>query len=306
MSASYIYDQPGSVQTADGAHLNMVQIRQLLLGAGLQQVAVAGGYDATETGTSAQVPAVVNTYSAPMWFSFTDDLQAVYPVFVRVEVGWGWYWRTSAGSERYPVRVTIADSMAMDGFVATFGGLNAISTSTPYYAMSRAARGSFCRYTGTALTLIHGVDGIKPNSISAFYSTVFVHFMRDADGRIAIVSQPDWAGGVVPGPFLTKWRNGNTVTVSTDGFDRSGGSLTFYINSIPSASPALAINNKNGEVEPIPGVFSLPGPYEDHGQILWLDFTGELKPYLVIAPELSSHFAGYSEQKINLLFEWEA
>lgn len=248
MSASYIYDQPGSVQTADGAHLNMVQIRQLLLDAGLQQIAVSGGYDATEAGTSAQVPTVLNTYSAPMWFSFTDDLQATYPIFVRVEVGWGWYWRNSAGTERFPVRITIADSMAMSGFVATFGGLNAVSTSTSYYASGRAGRGSFCRYTGTALTLLHGVDSIKPSGLNANFSTVFLHFMRDATGRVAIVSQPDWSN--LPAPFLTKWRNGNTVTESADGFGRSGGLLSANIKGVPTASPALAINNKSGDLEP--------------------------------------------------------
>ncbi|MDY0046064.1 MAG: hypothetical protein RBS10_01470 [Thauera propionica] len=309
MAVYFTTDQPGSCKTAAGAHLNMVQVRGMLLGAGLTQVAVAGGYDATETGTDAQVPltSAVNTYSAPMWFAFSDALQSSYPVYIRVDVGYGDYWRPGYTTNYgYAVRLTVSDSIALDGFAKEVDGLIAASGVSAAVAGNLVSDGSFCQFRNGSLTIIHGFNSRGANA-SYPRSHIFAHVYRGPTGEIAMIDQ-DISASVATRAHTYRVfsKIGDAQFETPHAFSRFAGTSGFSIRGVGVASPVVFRRETTGDIEPIPGVFTFPGTETDLFNNVTLDFTGEERTYRVIATKAGAMYPGYSGPGLNLLIETDA
>ena len=308
MAVYFTADQPGSCKTAAGAHLNMVQVRSMLLGAGLTQVAVSGGYDATETGTDAQVPltSAVNTYSAPMWFAFSDALQSSYPVYIRVDVGYGDYWRSGyTTSYGYAVRLTVSDSIALDGFAKEVDGLITISASTSVVSGNFVSDGSFCQFRNGSLTIIHGFNS-RGSNINYPRSHIFAHVYRGPTGEIAMIVQDISTTVGALHTYRVFSKIGDAQFQTPHAFDRFAGTSGFSIRGVGVASPVVFRREATGDIEPIPGVFTFPGTETDMFNNVTLDFTGEERTYRVIATKAGAVYPGYPGPGLNLLIETDA
>lgn len=186
------------VMTADEAHAVMVALRSRLLEVGLEELDIPGSYDASEEGSSSQIPdgpitTSTNLYSERMHFAFTDSLQSQHPLVISFRMVLGPFFSVSssggfATNPRYMAEIRISKGVDDDGspLGATFiSRLASASSNASSYALSNSSgSGDFVRYTGDSLTVFIGLDQVT--NTAGKRSLVQIHVERIEGGSFPL------------------------------------------------------------------------------------------------------------------------
>lgn len=314
--------------TAQGAHDMMVEIRQLLLDAGLSEVTLTGGYDATASGDSSQQPTVFDEFSPWMVFEFTDSDQAAHPVYIWVRTKYGAHASSHSYNYRYWIYFKASTEIGPDsdpgGEVI---GLDQAftTTSSGNYAATGVSGISFARFEDGAFTVIYGFEAVKGQAYTSYQDApltiAFMHIERvrsqnpvfDKVGICGCVmaqqsytnfAQQYTSTSNSPGEIYTVGDQG-VMQSSSEYFKRIAGTRGLYQQASAVVAPVYA-EDHNGAVFPFSKMFTVDKGLlgTDMHKFLTLDFSGTEKQYLLISPIPLRMIPG-ENSTCGWLFEWQ-
>lgn len=312
------------LDTAHGAHDMMVEIRQLLLDAGLSEVTLTGGYDATASGDSSQQPTVFDEFSPWMLFEFTDSDQAAHPVYIWVRTKYGAHASTDSSNYRYWIYFKASTEIGPDsdpgGEVI---GIDQAFTATSNYKFAAVGVSgiSFARFQDGALTIIYGYETVKgeyytgsqylPLSI-AFLHVERVRSQNPAFDKVGIcgcvMAQMSYSvmntSTIATGEVYTVGDQG-VMQSSSEYFKRIAGTRGLYQQASAVVAPVYA-EDHNGAAFPFSKMFTVDDGLlgTDMHKFLTLDFSGTEKQYLLVSSTPLRMSPG-ENSTCGWLFEWQ-
>jgi len=314
MAVSHANSNLGSVRTQEGAHEYMKEIRAHLLAVGMEELAIEGTYDASESGDSTQVPIERPARNSPlsstwMHFAFTDDRQSENPIVVSFRVMYGYYFNykyDSSGIEypRYSIRVRISQGVDAAGEplgavldTNNTGSRQGYSYEGQHELEDRTGLGSFVRYAGDSLTMLIDHDGTYTNS-GGNRGAVQLHIERLSGNDFVVMPL---TAGTSNGPAQrVYYSSGSSIYSRTDLQTRPGGGLNMYEESRAVVTPIYAPLSSGG-LATLKRAFIAPEDIGSATNIISMDFSGAEKPYLLIKQNAMKAY----ESGTAWLYEWE-
>ena len=338
-----------ALNTNAGGHAFMVDVDTMLVAAGLSRATFTGSYDPAGASSQLSYTLGSHSPWLAYNFSDADQATYPITVWVSVKcvlagnaagIGYGNAvhtpcFRVSEGVDGSGTALgrVVENIVVSDGSVTN-------SSPPDECVMLRSAfsAGSFCRYDADTLTLIFGANGMRMGGSNSGYqagpySALELHIERrrsPIDGAV----QSGYAGMVQPlrsgpGPMFSSRMPGSiadsTITntpvvfvrlessppfVSVGNHSRSGGVATTSDVGTPIVAP-IYYQSSDGHPASLARMFTIPlVSGASTGQIMSLDFSGTLRPYLYHAlpgSYVSSTAPPLYHQSpaLGFLFEWE-
>lgn len=290
--------------TKENLFLEMKNLRGALLNVGLNELIVPNSFNATESGDVSQIPTARNTYSNFMWFAFSDPLQDVAPVYIGFRAGFGDYFNSYSGAQRFYIQSCVTREMGADGVPVTstayFSRGNYASSSwsgTASTVVSTNSLGDFVRYTGDTLMLCFLVNS-GYNIMGKSGSFLLISRV----GKAIQIVQDDryyhYSGSNTCTIRQMKLPSGNTLD-TIPSVSRRAGDFLLDGNNVPIVAPIYGYD-ENNQIQKLSKIFSFPTGILSNGQIVRLDFSGVEKPYLYLE---ENNFAPIGS--CAWLMEWE-
>mgnify|MGYP001773919538 CR=1 FL=1 len=314
---------PIDIETASGAHAMMVNLRSYLLAAGLTEVAITDGYDASETGSADQLVLNVSDYASWMVFTFSDEANQQFPIYVSFRVTRQAVGSSSNSYARYLIQSRVstdinAETGAASANVALSSVTGNYSSSSNYAYYNAPNLGDFIRYTGDALTVVFGAGAATSQNLGKRDAIVYLHVERQVqlDGTytggpaILINSNPFYSAGYGSSILNPAWSNGGDCLVSGRAFsERTGGVAALFTHGIPIVAPVFYKSASRDELVPFRYLFSIPAAPVLGAGLIRLDFQGEEKQYLRTSFDYPATY-GFNQIRIGYqecvpLFSWD-